>query len=303
MKNLAHTSLGLLVWLLFLLGSGLPLQAQDDDKEQRIHLRVIKEKDGVEEVYEKTYDSRDELLNDEKLKELNVDVKKFEGGLMLHKQNGKHIIFKDSGTFVFNAPYDSIFRNFKFNNDSVKWSSFDHDSLFLKVDSLVQYNLNSFMTEFNFDSMKVHLDTSFFKLKEFFSDDNFNMPYIRFFEGNGDVFQMLDSLGSDHHFNFFSPGQEEDDMKIYIRTLGDKMLTIRDVEETDKSLNSLDLNYENQLSAEALNYHPNPSDGVFTLQFKGDAEKELQVNIYDLDGKEIYREILTDFFQGITTSK
>ncbi|MCD4681846.1 MAG: T9SS type A sorting domain-containing protein [Bacteroidales bacterium] len=51
----------------------------------------------------------------------------------------------------------------------------------------------------------------------------------------------------------------------------------------------------NKLEMEKLSFHPNPSNGKFTLKFNTEQEGDTDIKIYDINGKEVYNERIKDF--------
>lgn len=49
------------------------------------------------------------------------------------------------------------------------------------------------------------------------------------------------------------------------------------------------------LELEEINFYPNPSNGVFTLNFDADQRGDITLNIYDQAGNTVYKEMLADF--------
>ncbi len=50
-----------------------------------------------------------------------------------------------------------------------------------------------------------------------------------------------------------------------------------------------------ELAVENLNFSPNPNNGKFDLQFKLDKKQAVQIKIFDIQGKEVYNEKVSDF--------
>jgi hypothetical protein len=50
-----------------------------------------------------------------------------------------------------------------------------------------------------------------------------------------------------------------------------------------------------ELLIDKLNFSPNPNDGKFNLSFKIDKTRPVQIKIFDVHGKEVYNEKVTDF--------
>jgi len=55
---------------------------------------------------------------------------------------------------------------------------------------------------------------------------------------------------------------------------------------SDLEIGKLDQNFK---------FSPNPSKGIFNLRFTSDESKQIQINIYDMTGKEVYTESINNF--------
>lgn len=76
------------------------------------------------------------------------------------------------------------------------------------------------------------------------------------------------------------------------------VLHIEDIKENDEEVPE-EFRYRNQPkldeSISDLNFYPNPNDGQFKLNFNLKEKGNTEIAIFDLNGKEIYREQLNDF--------
>ena len=52
---------------------------------------------------------------------------------------------------------------------------------------------------------------------------------------------------------------------------------------------------DNTLELEEVNFYPNPNDGIFNLEFEALEEGDMTLNIYDQNGKTVYKEMLAEF--------
>ncbi len=52
---------------------------------------------------------------------------------------------------------------------------------------------------------------------------------------------------------------------------------------------------DNKLEMDKLSFHPNPSDGKFTLKFNTEQKGDTDIRIYDINGKEVYNERVRNF--------
>lgn len=51
----------------------------------------------------------------------------------------------------------------------------------------------------------------------------------------------------------------------------------------------------NTLELDDVNFYPNPNNGIFNLEFETVEEGDMTLNIYDQNGKTVYKEMLTEF--------
>jgi len=71
-------------------------------------------------------------------------------------------------------------------------------------------------------------------------------------------------------------------------------------EEDKKNLEKAGVDFapesdDNKLEMDNLSFHPNPSDGKFTLKFITEQKGDTEIRIYDINGKEVYNERITNF--------
>ena len=52
---------------------------------------------------------------------------------------------------------------------------------------------------------------------------------------------------------------------------------------------------KNELNVEELNFFPNPNSGMFNLNFKLEKRGDTQIQIFDMNGKQVYMETLRNF--------
>jgi len=50
-----------------------------------------------------------------------------------------------------------------------------------------------------------------------------------------------------------------------------------------------------KLEIDNLRFHPNPSDGKFSLEFSTQDTETTEINIYNINGKKVYNERITNF--------
>ncbi len=78
--------------------------------------------------------------------------------------------------------------------------------------------------------------------------------------------------------------------KIIVKPVGEK-----DAKDLEKKGVDLDPEEGESLEIERMTFHPNPSDGKFTLEFSTPSEGAALINIYDVNGKKVYEENIDPF--------
>lgn len=61
-------------------------------------------------------------------------------------------------------------------------------------------------------------------------------------------------------------------------------------------------NVENKLELEEFSIYPNPSDGNITLGFTYDSKEPITIEVFGLDGKTVYSNVMNNF-EGIDTQQ
>ena len=126
---------------------------------------------------------------------------------------------------------------------------------------------------------------------------------------DGDVIELKD-LDDNHMMIFTDENAEEGEQEVFVRVIekkeGTKTIKIRskivvaspdeeDIKAMEKSGIDLAAREEQKLNLEKLVFHPNPSSGKFNLEFITPESTPVQVAIYDINGREVYKEDVKDF--------
>lgn len=129
---------------------------------------------------------------------------------------------------------------------------------------------------------------------------------------NGTTIDIKD-LDGDHNVWVYSLEDEidsDEEMDVFVEVIkkkdGDNTITIKkkvilksvcekDMENFEKSGVELQPDTDNKLELEKLVFAPNPSDGKFTLKFNTPETGKTKINIYDVNGKEVYNETIKNF--------
>ncbi|MEZ5196260.1 MAG: T9SS type A sorting domain-containing protein [Bacteroidales bacterium] len=133
-----------------------------------------------------------------------------------------------------------------------------------------------------------------------------NVVVIKSVEG------LIDSEDLKNEKNIFiHKDVDAEDKEIFVQVIkkkdGDEVIEIKskviilklDEDETkkleDAGVKVAPASDENKLEVESLKFYPNPTDGKFNLKFNIAEKGTTEVKIYDLNGKEVYREKLKNF--------
>ncbi len=129
---------------------------------------------------------------------------------------------------------------------------------------------------------------------------------------NGKTIDIKD-LDENHNVWVYTSDEEVDadnDVQVFVEMIekkdGDNTITIKkkvilksicekDMESFEKSGVDMEPEAEYKLDLEKLVFAPNPSDGKFTLKFKTPDTGRITINIYDVNGKEVYKESIKNF--------
>ena len=124
---------------------------------------------------------------------------------------------------------------------------------------------------------------------------------------NGTTIDIKD-LDENHNVWVYESDDHSDgdeDVQVFVEMIkkqdGDNTITIKkkvilkrvcekDLENFEKSGVDIEPGEGNKLELEKLVFSPNPSDGRFTLKFNTPETGKTSINIYDVNGKEVYKE-------------
>lgn len=126
---------------------------------------------------------------------------------------------------------------------------------------------------------------------------------------NGETIELEDIDKGANAF-FFSSDAGEGDQEVFVEVIkkqeGDKTVVIKNkiilksldeddfatLEKSGVEWNDKDAD---KLEVDKLAFHPNPSDGKFTLEFTTPKQGTTELAIYDINGKQVYNERITNF--------
>lgn len=97
--------------------------------------------------------------------------------------------------------------------------------------------------------------------------------------------------------------ESEEDVLVYNIGDGDKKVIVKTMicklsTEDAKTLKDQGVETlvdENSLEVENISFYPNPNNGKFNLKFNVDNKGNTEIKIYDINGKEVYNELLKNF--------
>ena len=123
--------------------------------------------------------------------------------------------------------------------------------------------------------------------------------------------ETLDLSGDKHHNVFIHSSEDiDEDAEVFVEVIvkkdGDETVRIerkiivkdlnsQDVESLEKSGVKVSHEEADNLEIGSMKFHPNPSDGKFTLSFNVSEKGDTGISIYDINGKNVYSENLFNF--------
>ncbi len=249
----------------------LVLNGQAQEKSDKVSIKITREIDGENKTFEKTYHSEAEMEADEELKE--------------------YLGSEDEISFFFGDKP----RSFEWNDDKNGGKSFFFN---FGDDESSAHNFHFFQDG---DSTMKEFDFQMGMLDEHLKD--IDIKISKSLEGfkNGEPFAF--SFGDDSNFMFHFDDSLADELSVQMKTLMDdvgelnvvikKVKISEDVEEFGKKAQ---VKSSEKLKLDDLSYYPNPAvNGKFKLKFKVELAGELEIKIYNLDGKTIFNRYFENF--------
>lgn len=274
----------------------------DDGK---VKIKVVIKSGDDKKIFEKTYDSYEDMEDDPELEEYGIsssDLNFGNGKLSFGSQSGNVFIRRGSGATFFGDDDDhgsSIFFNldsldsrfqqhFGANGSHFRFN-FDDDDFKIHGDSLssfsfgfgdedFHFNIDSLRTSFGFgrDGDAFWLNGEEFgdfeelrkSLEEQFKDMDFDFDFGNWGDG-------------DHKFNRWHD-EDSEGARIVLRS----NVFIRSARESDKEIVGADKMED--LKINDISFYPNPNDGRFTVDISTGNESLLKVRIIDPDGAVVY---------------
>ncbi len=251
------------------------------NEDGKVTLKVTKKVGDDETIFEKTYDSYDDIADDPDLEKYGIELNGFSFGnngkpkFFLH--NGPGMGFWDSESFEEEM---DAFRNQMKRFLDEDWGGrgfmfgFDDDG-FMDLDSLTKrFDFRNDNGNYFFNGMPFeNLDS----LKESLRDQFGNFMFD---------FDFDDDDNKSFSYGFFDDDEDKDVRVIRRSKLAIKPATIEDkrLAATDKSA---------PLVLRDISFYPNPSDGRFDMSLESQSDSEVSVTVLNNEGKEILRTELT----------
>jgi hypothetical protein len=256
MKKLYTILLGTLVAIFCVTNT----QAQEKE-EGKINIKITREVDGKTEVFEKSYNSREEMMADPEYKDFAGDDTKFH--------------------FKSDRDEDIFIEIDRMNEDDEPFSFrfFDNNQNFNWIDEEEMREMEVRIRK-EMDSKRDEIEKSLKKVEEELNKIE-RQDLVRELE---EVRKSLESEMRKVHRN-------------HIMIELDSDLKVEEVAEDDFGKKGK-VKPEEELKLEDLSFYPNPSSDRLKLRFKIDEEGPLSVRVYDFDGKTIF-ETSYERFSGI----
>lgn len=256
MKKIYTILLGALIAIFCVTSS----QAQKKE-EGKINIKITREVDGKTEVFDKSYNSREEMLADPEYKDFAGDDTKFH--------------------FKSDRDEDIFIEIDRMNDDGEPFSLrfFDNNQNFDWIDEEEMREMEVIIRK-EMDSKKDEIEKSLRKVEEELN----RMERKDLVKELEEVRKSLEAEIREVHRNH-----------IIIEMDGD--LKVEEVDEDDFGKKGR-VKPEEELQLEDLSFYPNPSSERLKLRFKLDEEGPLSVRVFDLEGKTIF-ETSYERFRGI----
>ena len=277
--------------------------AQDLKAEQQgsVQIKIITEENGIERVIEKTYADMESLKSDPELKELGLDLDLIEPDakgqpagaqrmikVELEKEMDERISENETVTIddkkhvvVIKKDGEKEEQIIELEGDeAVQWM--EENGEILKLDG----------KDFEFtgeDGKKIKIAVDHLVTGDLVEDEKEiekNIEIISEMTGDSEIERNVE-------VEVTEDGNKK--IEIIIRKSGPLNIEISEIDAGDPSLNSVPFSINNNLSAKELSYFPNPNDGKFTLKFALSKTQPVAIRIYDVTGRPIFEEIVSEF--------
>ena len=331
MKTLIQ-SIKALSMVALILGLSCQLNAQDKSEKssESVKIKIMTSENGETKVFEKKYDSKEEMEGDEELKTFKSDT------------NGLHHIDVHVDADSKGSHKMKFFRNMDSDgegkNINMDVNETDDGRIELKITheeggetktiEKVYDSMEEMKNDPKLDEYNVHL----LKDGSWVGDSGKASAFFFKHGDNADIEINIDEELENMHSTFFSMGEDGDfeikingktytledlknedvmeelkeegqtldiiksdgDHKVMIVTKIKRTITISDFENSELP-KAFDAKSEGRLKLHGLQYYPNPSNGTFKLSFRSPDADNLRIRVVDMVGKEIYSHETSNF--------
>lgn len=300
------------------LGMGMTSVAQTNDRQSKsvsistdddgkVKLKVTIKNGDDQQIFEKEYDSYEEMQDDPELDEFDIDFEAWDIG------NGRSFSFsRPGGNLFFNGPGAKFFNDstnrFSFffgdDDDADKNFFFDMDEDFReRMEELRERLQNGAVQGFSFfdDDDGFTIDIDSLKRHSFRFDGNGNQFYL-----NGKKYMDIESLQDalreqmqdmdfDFNIDMFGWGDEDgrvfrwdpdDDEENSFRVIVRTKVAVRSAEEED--LKKVGADQMEDLQIRDISFYPNPSNGRFSVELSTGNDDPVLVKVINPEGAVVY---------------
>lgn len=308
MKNILTT----LLIMLSLASFGqtkVQLEVEKENGKEAYKLKLEKEVDGKTVVTEKTYSSKEEMMNDPDLKdvslhfmegnrssfkskdgnvliEMDEDVKEGDHKMMFISEGGEGetkievIIDEDGNKRVMKNGEKVELSELHESGDNVFIFKSDND-----VTKVIEEEMNVEVTVDDDGNHHVKVNGEEVDYEEWKQNNELH-------EGSKSMVWIEEGTKVKKEIIIIKEGRQGDS-NVKVEVIVDHIvLHLEEVNEEDTKAFSLEDNKE--LKMDEFNFYPNPSNGTFQLKFQGKG-RPTTVKITDINGKEMYAENIQDF--------
>lgn len=270
------------------------------------HIKIEKEVEGKTTTIDKTYNSLEEMKNDPELEGINLHI--------FNKGDNEMVFFEKAGeegdhkiNVVLDTDVDHDFskesgHSFMFKSDAEGEGELHDIKVWVDEDGETHIMKNGEEIEGNNwvdkDGEVYDISKSEGKIMIFSKDGTTEFDTSG--EGHANFYFSTDDEKDGKHENVMifkssdvtKDGDGNEQVKIAIKVVTEIKLHFEEL--AGNEFNSLAGINAKTIKMDDLNYYPNPNRGTFTLQFNAD-KRPTEIKITNLDGKEIYSEMLSSF--------
>ena len=243
------------------------------DDNGKVRLKVTTRKGNDQEVFEKEYESFEDMENDPELEKYDLDLHGWggKGGFAFKSGGGKTIFHSGPGLHFYNFDEeDGPFMMFDFDTDSMRERLHEMMEKFDKH----AFHFDSDGHTFWMNGKKlIDIDSLSDVLREQFDHMDFDFDFD------------FDDWG-DHSRAFVWKHSDDEEDEDHFRVIRRSKVTIKPASEEDRK--SVGANKMKALEVKDISFYPNPNDGKFEVSIRSGNKGPIQLKIVDTDGNEVY---------------